>query len=483
MTTQNYTKKLIPAAKAAGRGDDIAIIGPQFIRTYTQGLPIVDELDVPTGKELDLKGAHADDFVHTSRWIDGDESYLSGFTADNGDSIPRRPFSLSSYQIFDKMLAKAVELYPNAKRIVITGHSAGGQFVERYVMAATIPAGFPEENVLFAPVNPSSSTYFDKYRPESPVTWPIKFTTPTSDDCDGGLLQGGSVDPSNFDIYNKYKYALVDENADGFADGMDGKCSDCETYNYLKTIPISTLKANYERRKKMRMISLNDKDPDEASIAQTCPNHVQGDHRLARAEAFMQHLINTFGWDHWARYETLYVPGCAHSGTCVWTSTCGRYVLFGANAGSCADKDAISDKFDDAKLSQWTKSGTGSVSRADNRRAKGPFSAKFLGAGSDLTLTSPVIAGAGTYTASWAWWIGSRFDIGDSIVAEMSVDGGPWTEIDRLDGDVHPENAWLYTGTTVHVATSLRLRFVVNADGADEEAHLDDVRVMLRKGL
>lgn len=65
----------------------------------------------------------------------------------------------------------------------------------------------------------------------------------------------------------------------------------------------------------------------------------------------------------------------------------------------------------------------------------------------------------------------------------MSVDGGPWAEIDWLVGNVNPENAWICTSTTVHVATSLRLRFVVKADGADEKAHLDDVRVMLVKEL
>lgn len=453
-TAYTYWKNMVSAAGKAGVKSTTAVIAPQFLREEDSGQPEYDAAGVATGSKLDLAGADRTVLYWGSQWLEGNHSFVSA-------SSPPRPFKVSSFEVLDRILARAAELYPNLKRIIIVGHSAGGQMVNRYTTAAVLPE-IPGVKYIFGPTNPSSSLYWDNKRPVQPIAGPMAFAVPDNSWC--------PADPSALKYYDEYKFGT-------------GPYPGVNLNEHLQSVGIDKMRQNYRDRTTVRFIALDDKDPNDEAVGENCPNRVQGLHRLERAEAYMEHIKNYFGWRKFAQTRPVYVPGCAHSGHCVWSSPCGLYEIFGTvNADKCASPWAFTDRFE-TDFSQWTSSGTGALALSGNRRAEGAFSALFRGVMKDLTLTSRTISGAGTYTASWAWWIGSRFDKGDSIVAQMSVDGGPWTVIDRMEGDVHQENEWTYSGITVKVAKSLRLRFVVNANASNEEAYLDDVRVILRKGL
>lgn len=453
-TAYSYWKSMEAAAGKAGVKSTTAVVAPQFLRDEDHGQPEYNAAGTATGTKLDLARADKNVLYWDDNWHHGEVSLVSAFS-------PSRPFKISSFEALDRILARAAELYPNLKRVAIVGHSAGGQLVNRYTPVAVLPS-IPGAKFIFGPTNPSSHMYWDEKRPVQPIKGPVTFAVPDGSWC--------PASPKSLSGYDRYRYAT-------------GPYPGVNFTEHMKTIGLDKMRQNYKDRITVPFIGLDDNDPNDSSMGTSCPNLVQGRHRLERAEAYLEHIKNYFGWSKFAQTRPVYAPGCAHSGYCIWSSPCGLYEIFGTvNADKCANRWAFSDGFE-KDFSQWTNSGTGKFALSGNRRAEGAYSAEFRGVMKDLTLTSPVISGAGTYTASWAWWIGSRLDKGDSIAAQMSVDGGPWKVIDRMEGDVHPENRWIYSGISVKVAKSLRLRFVVNANASNEEAYLDDVRVIHRKGL
>jgi hypothetical protein len=74
---------------------------------------------------------------------------------------------VSSYEVVDALVARLRGgTFPNLKWIIITGHSAGGQFVQRYAAFTDIDLGTaPNAHcVKFVPANPSSYVYLNPYR-------------------------------------------------------------------------------------------------------------------------------------------------------------------------------------------------------------------------------------------------------------------------------------------------------------------------------
>jgi hypothetical protein len=74
---------------------------------------------------------------------------------------------VSSYEVIDTLVARLRSgTFPNLRWVVITGHSAGGQFVQRYAAFTDIDQQ-SEPNaslVKFVPSNPSSYVYLNEYR-------------------------------------------------------------------------------------------------------------------------------------------------------------------------------------------------------------------------------------------------------------------------------------------------------------------------------
>jgi hypothetical protein len=289
---------VLAAMKAAVR-DDIVMVFLHFVGAGDEdGVPFVDEfgrcVDVDRdgkdcGKDangsggirldrddvLDLGGKHADYLHYNTTWKDG------GLSSNKG-GVPSRPFRISSFEVTNRMLQQAVDSYPNLRRIVITGHSAGGQFAARYILSAIIPSGFPEDKVIFAPANPTSFAYISGERPVQPLTYPITFSTPTSADCDG------KNDPRNFKDYNKYEVAVVDTDHDGVCDGC---------FSYPRSFSYDTLIRNLRERRMVHLVGLDDDSPTLSNIGQSCPSHLQGETRLDRFEAYYEHLKREFGWE------------------------------------------------------------------------------------------------------------------------------------------------------------------------------------------
>ena len=91
------------------------------------------------------------------------DSWRSGGTAASNNK-------LTSFDFIDEVLRKLArkEIFPNLHHIVVAGHSAGGQFVNRYEMANQVheKLGVP---VSYIVANPSGSAYPDNTRPASAI--------------------------------------------------------------------------------------------------------------------------------------------------------------------------------------------------------------------------------------------------------------------------------------------------------------------------
>ena len=95
-------------------------------------------------------------------WPCGGDSWRSAGTATNNAK-------LTSYDFMDEIVRELArkDVFPNLRAIVITGHSAGGQFVTRYEMANKIheTVGIA---ITYVVSNPSSYSYLDPERPAGP---------------------------------------------------------------------------------------------------------------------------------------------------------------------------------------------------------------------------------------------------------------------------------------------------------------------------
>src|ERR1043166_1921565 len=139
----NYFRTSLAAAFLANAFNDTIVISPRLASNNGTGCK-----DTLAAGEVN--------------WPCGGDSWRSGGTATNNAK-------LTSYDFMDEIVRELANKnnFPNLKAIVISGHSAGGQFVTRYEMGNKIHETI---SVLIAYVvsNPSSYSHLDSARPAGP---------------------------------------------------------------------------------------------------------------------------------------------------------------------------------------------------------------------------------------------------------------------------------------------------------------------------
>ncbi|HEV8308278.1 MAG TPA: alpha/beta hydrolase [Methylomirabilota bacterium] len=206
---------------------------------------------------------------------------------DPGGGAPR----MTSFHVIDVLLAMLNHqaLFPDLDAIVIAGHSAGGQFTQRY--AATSPAAsyFAGSRFRFVVSNPSSYMYL------GPERWiSDRFRIPP---LEVRLLCGG---------WDRYKYGLG---------GRDG---------YVGQLHASAIRQQYRVRDVIYLIG--QADTGNAELDRGCEANLQGRHRYRRGVIFKD-FMQTFypGNGH----RLLIVPGVGHDANQMFNSAPGRSALFG----------------------------------------------------------------------------------------------------------------------------------------------------------
>ncbi|WP_064503770.1 hypothetical protein [Methylobacterium platani] len=198
------------------------------------------------------------------------------------DALGPRP--LSSFDALDAILARLGDrdLFPNLSRIVVAGHSGGGQVAQRYAILSRAGDALAQRGVRVSTVvaNPSSYAYFTPERP-GPVAG-----------CPG---------------YDRWKYGMQD------------------LPRYAGGAAPAALEAAYVARPVTYLLGGRDTDPDHPALDRSCMAEAQGPFRLARGELYREALL--------ARHPDLrqplhVVPGVGHSGRGMFGSACGLAALF-----------------------------------------------------------------------------------------------------------------------------------------------------------
>lgn len=214
----------------------------------------------------------------------------------NGGAAAGHP-DIASYDVLDgllRMLARR-RAFPRLERIVVAGHSAGGQYVARYAMANRIHEGLAVP-VRYVVANPSSYTYLDDHRPTGAGAT--------------GTSTGGFARPAQAQgcpEFDRWPYGLS------------------KRAGYVAGMPEERLRRQAATRPIVFLLGGRDTEPD-AGFDTSCAAMLQGASRLARGTEFARALAERHG----ARHEVRLVPACGHSAGCMFRAREARDVLFAA---------------------------------------------------------------------------------------------------------------------------------------------------------
>jgi hypothetical protein len=249
-----YYRSALAATTEAGRMEHTLVIAPQF--------------HVQDG------GAQCHDKVAPNEVAFACRGWQDGVATPDGP--------LSSFAATDRLLQVIDNraIFPALKEIVVAGHSAGGQFVQRYAATNRLD-GKLTVPLRYVVANPSSYLYLESWRP---------------------VADPGAACPA----FDRYKFGLK---------GLTG---------YQAESGREAIRTAYPRRSVTYLLGELD-TTDEHNMDKSCSAMAQGPNRLERGLAYYQRLQQTFQSVH----RLLKVPGCAHSGDCMYRSENGRKAVFG----------------------------------------------------------------------------------------------------------------------------------------------------------
>ncbi|HEY1973001.1 MAG TPA: hypothetical protein VGH89_33970 [Pseudonocardia sp.] len=207
-----------------------------------------------------------------------------------GDESTGGGASVSSFQIADDLLFTWADRarFPNLRWITVVGHSAGGQFTDRYATFGQAPSHIPVL-VNFVVANPSSFVYFTPQRPNR--------------------------DPSACPGFDAYKY------------GMAGRTG------YVAHItPQQALTSFLSRRVTILQGGADTVNNGDEDVS--CAGMLQGPNRLARGQNFFT-LIRRIA--PWAPHDRIVVPGVDHDHYALFDDPRAATVLFGTTTTASGD--------------------------------------------------------------------------------------------------------------------------------------------------
>jgi pimeloyl-ACP methyl ester carboxylesterase len=253
-------------AIASAHAAHVLLIAPQFV------------------EKVDLHGS-----------VPADTLYWNGEWPGGSDAVAPAP--ISTYDVLDAILARLSdrERFPAMKEIVVAGHSAGGQIVQRYAVVGKAPQLAPGSAVPVHLVvaNPSSYYYFSNWRPD-----PQK----------------------RCGEFNHWRYGLI--GAPRYVIGT-----------------ATALEARYVTRHVTYLLGTADTDPHEEDLDRSCGGEAQGPYRFARGKNYIHYLQQRHPGG--TRQTYAFVRGVGHNNRRMFTSPCGRATLFGPRAATCVDKGDV----------------------------------------------------------------------------------------------------------------------------------------------
>ncbi|CAM3493041.1 Alpha/beta hydrolase [Bordetella sputigena] len=258
---------LLAANPAAA--DDTLVIAPKFVGTIDRGFE-----HMPAW--------------HRQRWIAGGDSVKA-----NG-----RPAPIGSFDVLDDLVEWLADRHalPALRDVVLAGHSAGAQMLQRYAVLNNIDETVRKRGVALSYVvaNPSSYLYLTTDRPRA----------------DGGF---GPYNRGLCPDFNDFRY------------GLDHLPQD------LRVSDIKRLPSRYAQRSVTYLLGGADNNPEHRLLDKRCGAEAQGATRLARGRAYLRYeaWLPALKQNVHKAYE---VAGIGHDQRGMFGSQCGARALLGADA-------------------------------------------------------------------------------------------------------------------------------------------------------
>ena len=205
---------------------------------------------------------------------------------------------VSSFEAVDKLVEKLNDKsqFPFLKEIVIAGHSAGGQFVNRYAAGNKLDSSknIPMRYIV---ANPSSYMYFNP----------------------GRIVGGKYVEYSRGLWVNPNLFKLACSNYNNYRYGLENKNS------YMSLVSDFNLRRQYESRKVTYLLGEQDTDLFDEDLDKSCAAEIQGTNRKARGENYFKYLKIKLPDNH---HKKVIVDDTGHSARAMFNSPEGISALF-----------------------------------------------------------------------------------------------------------------------------------------------------------
>ena len=217
---------------------------------------------------------------------------------------------LTSFDFLDRLVRIVADkkLFPNLVKVVVAGHSAGGQVATRYAMANKLDP-LPGITMSYVVANPSTYAWPVAERP-----LPVGNADPVGADKEAlgengekvnGNFQYGPFDATKAPSFNRWPAGL--DSLAGYTAGMSP----------------DQLRKNLVSRTTTYLLGQVDVLP--LGGFDSSPNAMaQGPTRRARGEAFFKYVNETMG----AKHKAIIVSECGHNDRCVYTTNVVLPVIF-----------------------------------------------------------------------------------------------------------------------------------------------------------
>ena len=221
--------------------------------------------------------------------------YWAGTWPGGSDAVAPAP--ISTYDVFDAIVARLSDSkrFPKLREIVIAGHSAGGQIVQRYAVVGKSPgldrgARIPVHLIVS---NPSSYFYFTDWRP---------------------------IPQSHCPDFDEWRYGL--KGAPRYVTGTAAQ-----------------LEARYVTRHVTYLMGTADTDPNEDDLDRSCGGESQGPNRFTRAKFYIAYI----GRRHpgGTAQDYAFVENVPHDNRRMFASACGLAAIFGGSRAACAEAGGV----------------------------------------------------------------------------------------------------------------------------------------------
>jgi len=239
---------------------------------------------------------HVDDDVCADRLSPGEADW--DCTRWKHGDHERNDFSLTTFGVADLLIRHLSDrkFYPNLKRIIVAGHSAGGQFAARYQIANRVQNSLEAALAVFVS-NPSTYTWPDNYRPR---------------------LVGDADPQAARDAWatelphTNFTYRPFPANACSTFNSWPMGLTDL--YGYAADTPPKRLLENLVNWPVTLLAGAEDVVPAHG-FESDCAAAAMGPTRRSRAEAYARYLQTHYH----AKLDVVIVPACGHNDRCVYT--------------------------------------------------------------------------------------------------------------------------------------------------------------------